>query len=125
MEALAIIGIIPNFAGIISLAIDKAIENVRTANEKVQLIAVELRATAYYLTKLQTLLEEDLKASDDRLFTNEDCRNLDLLVQQCNIIRREIADSFERMGQVTVLDAVTEDQRKLEDSSTAVQDSDI
>ncbi len=49
MEAIAIIGIIAKFAGVISLAkdlaevLDKAIENANTANEKVQLIAVELQ----------------------------------------------------------------------------------
>ncbi len=72
------------------------------------------------MTTLQTLLKEDLKASGDRLFTNEDCRNIDLLVQQCNTILRKITKSFERMGRVAVLDAVTEDQWKLENGSTAV-----
>ncbi len=121
-----VVGIIANFAGVISLAmklagiLDRAIENARTADEKVRLIAKNLRATAYSLTTVQTLLKKDLLASGDRLFTDEDCRHIVPLVQQCRSILGKITDSFKSMGRVEVLDAVTEDQCKLENGSTAV-----
>ena len=126
LGALGIIGIIANFAGIISLAIqlaeilDKAVDIAKTADERVQHIAVELRAIAYCLTTLQTLFNADLTASGDRLFTNEDIRNIDLIAQQCDTIFRHIADSFARMGRVAVLDAVDEHQRRFPSGSAAV-----
>lgn len=112
MEALVIIGIIANFAGIISLTIQiaevlgKEIDNARSADQRVQHIAVELRAIAYVLTKLQTLSDEDLKISNDRLFTDEDRLNIDSIVQRCDKIFRQISVSFSRMGRVVLLDAV-------------------
>lgn len=114
MEALVVIGIIANFAGIVSLAIqlaellEKAIDNARTADEKVQHIAAELRKLARGLTALQTLLDEDLKASGDRLFTDEDCRNIHRIVQQCDTIFHQIVISFAKMGRVALPDAVDE-----------------
>ena len=129
LGALGIIGIIANFAGIISLAmqlaeiLDKAVDIAKTADKRVQHIAVELRATAYCLATLQTLLNEDLKTSGDRLFTNEDLRNIDLIAQQCDTIFRHIADSFARMGRVAVLDAVDQHQRRIQSGSAAVTPS--
>ena len=62
MAALAAIGVVANFAGIIGIAIqlaeilEKAIDDTRTADERVQSIANELRVLASILTYLLTLL---------------------------------------------------------------------
>lgn len=127
MEVVAVIGNIANFAGIISLAIqlaeviEKAIDNAKTADERVQHVAFELRATANALNTLQTVLSEDLKSSDDdRLFTDDNRRNISLIFEQCNPIFGKMAVSFARMGRVIVLDVVDEHQRMIQSGNIAV-----
>ena len=125
MEALAAIGVVANFAGIIGIAIqlaeilETAIDVTRTADERVQRIAIELRVVASTLTKLRTLLNEDRKASNDRLFTDEESRNINLTVQQCGKILDEIALSFSKMGRVAVLDVKDEQKWRIQNVHTA------
>lgn len=116
MESLAIISLAIQITEILENEIEKA----RSANRRVQHIAVDLRATAYLLTTLQTLLDEDLKISSDRLFTDKDRLNIDPVVQQCGKIFRQIANSFSRMGRVVELDAVDEHQPMTQSGSTAI-----
>ena len=118
MEALAAIGVVANFAGIIGIAIqlveilEKAIHDTRTADERVQCIAIELRVLASTLTKVRTL-------SNDRFFTDEESRDINLTVQQCGKILDEIALSFSKMGRVAVLDIKDEQQRRIQNLHTA------
>ena len=126
MEALAAVGVVANFAGIIGIAIqlaeilEKAIDNTRTADERVQRIAIELRVLASTLTDLLTLLNEDQNSSHHHHFTNEQSRNINLSVQQCDKVLQEIALSFSKMGRVAVLDITDEQQRRIQNVHTAV-----
>ena len=69
MAALAAIGVVANFGGIIGVAVQlaeilkKAVDDTRTADERVQRIAIELRVLASTLTYLLTLLNEDQNSS--------------------------------------------------------------
>ena len=86
IAALAAIGVVANFAGIIGIAIqlaeilEKAIDDIRTADERVQRIAIELRVLASTLTHLLTLLKENLNLSHHHHFTDELSRNINLIV---------------------------------------------
>lgn len=65
-------------------------------------------------------MNEDLKSSGDRLFTDEDLRNINPIVQQCNEIFRHIADPFVRMGRVVGSDAIHRHQRRTQSGSITV-----
>ena len=126
MAALAAIGVVANFAGIIGIAIqlaeilEKAIDDTRTADERVQRIAIELRVLATTLTYLLTLLNEDSKSSHRHHFTDEQSRDISLIVQQCGKILQKIALSFSKMGRVAVLDITDEQKRRIHSVHTAV-----
>ena len=102
--ALTAIVVVVNFAGIIGIAIqlaeilEEAIDDTRTADERVQRIAIELRVLASTVSYLLTLLNEDLKFSHNHHFTNKQSRNTNFIVQQCGKVLHEIALSFSKMG---------------------------
>lgn len=97
--------------------LDKEIDKVRTAREMIQHIAVELRATAYGLTTLQIVLNEVMKASNDRLFSDEHHRNTNPVLWQNDKIFGQIFVSSRKIGRV---DPIDQHQCRLQSGGTAV-----
>ncbi|KAL9132602.1 MAG: hypothetical protein Q9175_006227, partial [Cornicularia normoerica] len=88
----------------IAQILQKEIDAVQTATERVEQIVIEIRATATGLTNLQDFLLQDHEASlDDRIFNDEGRIEVAHIVRRCNTVFRNITvlvakaiDQFQR-----------------------------
>ena len=109
----SIVGIV-GFGIQIAQILQKEIDAIQTATERVEQIVIEIRATATGLTNLQDFLLQDHEVSlDDRIFNDEGRTEVTHIVRRCNTVFRNITVLVAKSGN-GILSSVDQFQRKLE-----------
>jgi len=131
MDPLSAIGAMASVAGIISLGIQisqilqKQIDDVRNADERLLQIVHEIRGTAAALASLQDILvEEEKRGFNRRIFSVRGRRDIWDAVTRCNGIFRNIAVLLAKADRA-VLAQVDEFQRKISKRGGAKPDQEI
>ena len=110
----SIVGIV-GFGIQIAQILQKEIDAVQTATERVEQIVIEIRATATGLTNLQDFLLQDHEASlDDRIFNDEGRIEVAHIVRRCNTVFRNITVLVAKAGNA-ILSSVEQFQRQVEE----------
>ena len=110
----SIVGIV-GFGIQIAQILQKEIDAIQTATERVEQIVIEIRATATGLTNLQDFLLQDQEASvDDRIFNDEGRVEVAHVVRRCNTVFRNITVLVAKAGN-GILSSVDQFQRQLKE----------
>ena len=124
-EALGIAG---SVVGIISLGIQvsmilqKQVDDVLDAPEKVSQMIIEVKATAAGLTDLQDLLLQDkISGDNDKIFSQQGKDAINFVVQRCDLVFRNIVVLIAKAGKA-VLAQVDDFQRKVKKKQSVKPD---
>ena len=110
----SIVGVV-GFGIQIAQILQKEIDAIQTATERVEQIVIEIRATATGLTNLQELLLQDQKASvDDCIFNDEGRVEVAHIVRRCNTVFRNITVLVAKAGH-GILSSVDQFQRQVKE----------
>ena len=109
----SVVGII-GFGVQVAQILQKEIDEITTATERVEQIVIEVRATATGLTNLKEFLLEDATDSDNQIFNNEGRLEVTHIVRHCNTVFRNITVLVAKSGS-GVLSQVDLYQRKVEE----------
>ncbi|MCJ1252073.1 hypothetical protein MMC30_009311 [Trapelia coarctata] len=96
MDPISVLGVTASLAGIISLGISisqimqKQIDDMRNADQRLLQIVFEIQGTAAALADLQNLLLEDESRPQSKILNANGQKNVLVLVTQCNVIFRNI-----------------------------------
>lgn len=108
-----VVGII-GFGVQIARILQKEINEITTATERVEQIVIEIRATATGLTNLKEFLLEDANASENQIFNGEGLLEVTHIVRHCNTVFRNITVLVAKAGS-GVLSQVDLYQHKMEE----------
>lgn len=112
----------------IAQILQKEIDAIQTATERVEQILIEIRATATGLTNLQELLLQDHGASlDERIFSDEGRVDVAHIVRRCNTVFRNITVLVAKAGH-SMLSSVDQFQRQVEEEhekTKGLEDSNV
>ena len=114
-----IVGIV-GFAGQLARILQKEIDDISTARERVQQIIIEIRATSTGFTNLKKLLLEDAEDANNEIFSSDARREIDHHLRQCNAIFRNITVLVAKAGSA-VLSQVDLYQRRMEEDQGLVR----
>lgn len=110
----SIVGIV-GFGIQVAQILQKEIDAIQTATERVEQIVIEIRATATGLTNLQDFLLQDHEASlDDRIFNDDGRNEITHIVRRCNTVFRNITVLVAKAGN-RILSSVDQFQRQVEE----------
>ena len=108
-----VVGII-GFGVQIAQILQKEIDEITTATERVEQIVIEIRGTATGLTNLKEFLLEDANASENQIFNEEGRLEVTHIVRHCNTVFRNITVLVAKAGS-GVLSQVDLYQRRVEE----------
>ena len=110
----SIVGIV-GFGLQVAQILQKEIDDITTATERVQQVVIEVRATSTGLTNLKDLLLEDASvANNNQIFNDEGRAEVSHIVRHCNVVFRNITVLVAKAGS-GVLSQVDLYQRRLEE----------
>ncbi|KAL8858984.1 MAG: hypothetical protein Q9178_004465 [Gyalolechia marmorata] len=109
-----IVGII-GFGGQIARILQKEIDDISTARERVQQIVIEIHATSTGFTSLKRLLLEDADDANNEIFSSEARHQIHHHLRHCNTIFRNIIVLVAKAGSA-VLSQVDRYQRRMEEA---------
>ncbi len=109
-----IVGIV-GFAGQLARILQKEIDDISTARERVQQIVIEIRATSTGFSNLKKLLLEDAEDTNNEIFSSEARHEIDHHLRHCNAIFRNITVLVAKAGS-GVLSQVDRYQRQMEEA---------
>ena len=108
-----VVGII-GFGVQIAQILQKEIDEITTATERVEQIVIEIRATATGLTNLKEFLLEDANTRDNQIFNDDGRLEVTHIVRHCNTVFRNVTVLVAKAGS-GVLSQVDLYQRKVEE----------
>lgn len=94
--------------------LQQQVDAISTAAERVEQIAIEIRATASGLKELQRLLREDAGSSANRVFNDGGRMEINAIVWRCNTVFRNLTILLAKAGD-GALSAVDRYQRQVEE----------
>lgn len=103
MDPISAIGVVGSVVGIVSLGIELArilqgqIDQISTAKDRLEQFVFEIKATALALTDLQDLLLST-RSPKDRLFNDNGYDKINLVVDRCTIVYRNVAVLISKAG---------------------------
>lgn len=109
----SIVGIL-GFGLQLAQILQKEIDDITTATDRVQQIVIEVRATCTGLTNLKELLLQDAKDTNNNIFNDEGRFEVSQVVRHCNTVFRNITVLVAKAGS-GVLSQVDLYQRKVEE----------
>lgn len=110
----SIVGIV-GFGIQVAKILQKEIDAIQTATERVQQIVIEIRATATGLTNLQDFLLRDHEACyDGRIFNDEGRNEVTHIAQRCNTVFRNVTVLVAKAGNA-ILSSVDQYQQQVEE----------
>ncbi|KAL8907497.1 MAG: hypothetical protein Q9171_005839 [Xanthocarpia ochracea] len=110
----SIVGVV-GFAGQLARILQKEIDDISTARERVQQIVIEIRATSTGFNNLKKLLLEDAENANNQIFSSEARHEIDHHLRHCNTIFRNITVLVAKAGS-GVLSQVDRYQRRMEEA---------
>lgn len=103
MDPISAIGVAGSVVGIVSLGFELArvlqgqIDQISTAKDRLEQFVFEIKATALALTDLQDLLLST-RNPEDRLFNDNGYDAINLVVDRCTIVYRNVAVLISKAG---------------------------
>ncbi|KAK3177031.1 hypothetical protein OEA41_008357 [Lepraria neglecta] len=123
----SIVGIVA-FGIQIAQILQREIDTIQTATERVEQIVIEIRATSTGLTNLQDFLIQDIEASlDEQIFNDEGRNEVAHIVRRCNTVFRNITVLVAKAGN-GILSSVDQYQRQVEEEhkkKKGIEDSNV